>query len=152
MQSQLSLQTMKKFLKISILFFTSLITSFSSQAQSLITEACYDGLKVRQLPESNDNLRKYLEKFVDTDTVFAIIFPPANCPRCEALINPIISTLKKIRPHIPTILISAYPDSIAAQKYINRYSLISDYTIFDTNNSYNNIFLLTQGIYIFHTY
>lgn len=145
MQSQLSLQTMKKFLKISILFFTSLITSFSSQAQSLITEACYDGLKVRQLPESNDNLRKYLEKFVDTDTVFAIIFPPANCPRCEALINPIISTLKKIRPHIPTILISAYPDSIAAQKYINRYSLISDYTIFDTNNSYNNIFSFDSG-------
>lgn len=145
MQPQQSLQIMKIFRKISFLFFSILVASFSSQAQNSITEACYEGLKVRQMPGTNNQLRAYLEDVVDSDTVFAIILPPANCPRCEGIINPIFSTLKSIRPNIPTILISAYPDSIAAQKYLNRYSFIADTTTFDTDSKYNSIFSFDTG-------
>lgn len=136
---------MKKFLKISFLFLTSLITSFSSQAQSLITEACYDGLKVRQIPGSSRDLSDYFSKISSSDTVFAIIFPPANCPRCEALINPIFANLKRIRPNTPTVLISVYPDSTAAKKYIDKYSLTADFLIYDTESKYKNIFSFDAG-------
>lgn len=123
----------------------SLITGFSSQAQDLITEACYEGLKIRQIPGSESILTKYFDRFIGADTIYAIIFPPANCPRCEAMINPIISNLKKIRPHTPTVLISDYPDSIAAKKYIKRYSLSADYFIFDTDSKYKSIFSFDFG-------
>lgn len=136
---------MKDLLKISLLFLTILITSFNSQGQDLVTEACYEGLKVRQIPGSNDRLRKYSDGLVNNDTIFAIIFPPENCPRCEALINPIVSTLKTIKPHIPLILISAYPDSIAAKKYIDRHDFKADHFIFDTDHKYESIFSFDAG-------
>lgn len=136
---------MKTLLKISFLFLTIFVSSFSNQAQSLITEACNDGLRVRQIPGSNIDLSNYLDNFIANDTIHAIIFPPANCPRCESLINPILCSLKKLRPNIPTVLISAYSDSIAAQKYIDRYALTPDYIIFDTNNDYTDIFSFDSG-------
>ncbi len=86
-----------------------------SQAQSLITKAFEEGLKVRQIPGSNEKLKEYFSAFADNDTVNAIIFPPANCPRCEGLIEPIIEGLKETRPDIPAILVAVYPDPKAAK-------------------------------------
>ena len=117
---------MKKFLKIKIFLLLTLATIFICQSQNLAIESCGEGLQVRQIPNSNQELKQYFSRYQENDTLFAVIFPPANCPRCESLINPVLRSLKNIRPNIQSLLISVYPDSAIASKYLNKYGFLSD--------------------------
>lgn len=136
---------MKKFLKIKILLLLTLTTIFISQSQNLAIESCGEGLQVRQIPNSNQELKHYLSKYQANDTLFAIIFPPANCPRCESLINPVLQSLKNLRPTIPSLLISVYPDSTIASKYLNKYGFVSDSYLYDESASFNKFLSFDAG-------
>lgn len=134
-----------KSLVIKACLSATLLVGPGGQAQNLAVEASRDFLQVRQKPSTNNELRSYFSDYVAYDTVFAIIFPPANCPRGEALINPIMQGLKKLRPDVPTVLISAYPESSAAQEYIGRYSFIADHYKYDEDEAYKGFLTFNAG-------
>lgn len=136
---------MKKFLKIKIFLLLTLATIFICQSQNLAIESCGEGLQVRQIPNSNQELKLYFSRYQENDTLFAVIFPPANCPRCESLINPVLRSLKNIRPNIQSLLISVYPDSAIASKYLSKYGFLSDSYLYDESASYNKFLSFDAG-------
>ncbi len=136
---------MKKSLKIKILILLTLTTTFICRSQNLAIESCGEGLQVRQIPGSNKELEQYFSEYLTDDTIFAIIFPPANCPRCESMINPILQNLKRIRPNIPSVLISVYPDSTIASKYLNKYGFVSDACLYDESDSFKKFLSFNAG-------
>lgn len=136
---------MKKVPEINFLCLVAFIISLTGWAKSPVEEA-YDGsLQIRQIPDTEAVLKKYFNQYVSVDTIFAVIFPPANCPRCEAMITPTLQRLKKHRPEIPTVLVVAYPDSLAASQYITRYGLTADYILYDTSEHFRNFLSFSMG-------
>lgn len=121
------------------------IISLTSWAKSPFEKAYDEILQIRQLLETETVLKEYFNSYIASDTVFAIIFPPANCPRCEALITPTLQKLKQYRPEIPTVLVAAYPDSVAASQYMGRYGLTADDIMYDTSEHFRNFLSFSMG-------
>lgn len=132
-------------LKINVLLVITLMINLSGQAQNLATEASNEFLQVRQIPNSNDKLQRYFSEYASSDTVYAIIFPPANCPRCEAVINPIFQNLKQLRPGTPTVLVAVYPEADAAKAYINRYAFVADSYLYDETDAFKEFLSFNAG-------
>lgn len=100
---------------------------------------------VRQIPNSEEKAIKYFAELpIDSDTIYATIFRPANCPRCDGFLNIIDGLIKKCTSK-PSLLISVYPDSVAAREYIDKYNLKSDYYMFDTDEKFSEIFSFSSG-------
>lgn len=103
------------------------------------------GLMVRQIPNTEEKAKNYFAGLpIESDTIYAIIFRPANCPRCDGFINKIDGLIKKCTSK-PSVLVSVYPDTVAAKAYIDKYSLKSDYYMFDTDEKFSEIFSFSPG-------
>lgn len=60
----------------------------SVSSKGLVDESADHGLMVRQIPGSESDARKFFSSLpVTADTIYATIFRPANCPRCDGFIN-----------------------------------------------------------------
>lgn len=79
------------------------------------------------------------------DTVYAIIYEPAQCPRCEASIHVDYAALKRVRPDAPMVLITSYPDSASAAAYNRKKGYIADGYIYDTEGRIAASSVSTQG-------
>lgn len=76
--------------------------------------------------------------------LFAILFAPQACPRCEVDITYVLNALKTIKPQAPVVVIAAYPDADAARKYVEeRYA--TDAIIADTAELHKQIFHYRAG-------
>ena len=123
-----------------------LINPFVSQAQSLVDELADDSeLMVRQVPNSETAVKSYFQSFETNDTIYAIIFPPSNCPRCESIMSNIYPIYKQMGQKEPFVLISAYPDSIVAKQYNERYGYKADYFKYDTSEEYSKLLSFSFG-------
>lgn len=133
--------------KIRILFslFLGLLAT-KAHAQGLVDKSADGGLMVRQIPNSESALIDYFSKLKaePSDTIYATIFRPANCPRCDGFLNK-INSLVKSHTNKPSVLIAVFPDSMASENYINRYDLKSDYMIYDTNEDFSKFLSFSPG-------
>lgn len=102
-------------------------------------------ISIRQTPNSQIKLINYFKPYNVADTAYAIIFPNANCPRCENIIMPMFNTLKKLSPSSQTVLISSYQDSIAAKKYNKTLNLTSDINIYDAEKRFSDFLNFSIG-------
>jgi len=128
-----------------ILFFLSACISICSVAQGLVDKSADNGLMVRQIPGSESDAVSYFSNLpVDGDTIYATIFRPGNCPRCDALLNTVNHYFKKCTDK-PSVLIAVYPDSTISKEYIARYDLKADHYMFDTNEDFAKIFNFSPG-------
>jgi hypothetical protein len=112
----------------------------------------YD-LKIRQKEGTNSLLKKYLSRVPSrSDTLYAILFRPMNCPRCEDAIPFFTETMEKLYPESETIVISTYEDIPASLQYIKQKKYAPDYLMFDATRGYDAIFSFNssdlQGLYI----
>lgn len=114
------------------------------QAENLVDRYANERTMVRQIPGSEQALKSYFRE-IDADTIYAIIFPPGNCPRCEAQINPLDYELKKADPKHKTVLISAYHDKDVAQAYNIKHGFKSDNYIYDTDERYKEFLSFSGG-------
>ncbi len=137
------------------LFF--LILSFSLFAQrenrNYVKELEEGELQIRQKPQTEGLLIKYLKLLpIKEDTVYAILYIPAACPRCEALISAYHQLLKENDKKNKLLLITAYEDSSAAKSYVKSKRFASDYFLYDTKSTYSHIFSFNSadilGLYI----
>ena len=81
----------------------------------LVRETIAMELQIRQKPGTEPLLKDYLSSIsAPNDTVYAILYEPTFCPRCEIDIKPYSKMLSELAPQSPFVLITAYPDSARA--------------------------------------
>lgn len=100
---------------------------------------------VRQIPGSEENVKRYFSE-IKGDTIYVIMFPPGNCPRCEAQINALDYELKKAKKGIKTVLVSAYHDQAAAQAYNIKHGFKADNYIYDSEGRYRDFLSFSGGM------
>ncbi|WP_254556723.1 hypothetical protein, partial [Salmonella enterica] len=73
------------------------------------------------------------------DTIYAILYVPMDCPRCEAAIPNFQDLLKDVDEKQKFVLITAYRDSLLAQEYNQRNNYLADAYLYDTTEHYQQI-------------
>lgn len=69
------------------------------------------------------------------DTIYLLFMKPMTCPRCEGLINPVSTYLKKAGSHAPVVLLAFYPRQASLLAYLNRRKFATDYVITQHSDS-----------------
>lgn len=132
---------MNRLLLLGILYLLP-IMSFASNNDSLFAKEVIEGeLQIRQKPGTEPRLARYLASAkVKSDTVFALLYAPSHCPRCETAIPAIYDVMKSIDSTKQMILITVYRDSIAAKNYNMENGYKADGYVYDTNEEFRKIF------------
>lgn len=134
---------MKSYLSTLFIIFFGL-TSFS-QEKNPVDIVADNGLMARQIPGTEEQCRDFFSSLDTTaDTIYALIFRPANCPRCDGTIPKTYSYLKSCTRD-PFILISVCPDTIAARKYNERLQLKADGYIYDPSDDHKQFLSFNYG-------
>ena len=123
---------------LALLFFMFCTTIFA-QGRDYINEMEQNDLQIRQKPNTEGLLSDYLHSAnIKEDTIFAILYSPAECFRCEAAIPAFYDKLKRNNPNNKLLLITAYGDSKTASWY-NSIRLIITFMI-------RNQFIATSSV------
>lgn len=134
-----------KVFKINLLLLIVSIMASVVNAKNLATDAAFGALQVRQIPNTERELKSYFKILSSQDTVIAVINPVANCPRCESMVTSIIKSIHSYKKNIPTIIISVFADSVASKKYCNKYAMHADYNLYDVNDGYKKWLSFSTG-------
>lgn len=111
-----------------------------------IERALNESLQVRQKPGTEMLLRDYLGQLgIKGDTIYAVLYTPGNCPRCETFFMKDFYEEMKKRTDVPIILITACPYRDAAAYYNERNGFPADQYAYDTAYGYSKIFSFNIG-------
>ena len=123
---------------LSIISMMLSVMSFAASAIADDANGLSEGfLTVRQKPGTERLLRQYMSSAkTKNDTVYALIYIPTYCKRCEVTIPVFYNQLKQLDSLQKMVLITAYRDSVAAKGYNERNGYEADAFIYDTNDSY----------------
>lgn len=111
---------------------------------NLVDKIADNGMKVRQIPNSESVVIDYFADIpIDNDTIYAIIYPPGNCRRCESLLSLHLQSFKKL--NLPSVLISSFQDSVSARKYVESNGFKADSYIFDCSQKYKDYLSFSIG-------
>lgn len=130
-----------------LLFVVCLLVSalkLHGQENDYLVEMYSAHHSISQKEGTSELLKKYLFPYSnEKEPVFAILFTPRACPRCEVDINYLLDNVGKVVPNAKIVLIAAYPDAEAARKYLSRFH--TNNIIIDTENKHNAIFHYRSG-------
>lgn len=136
-------------MKINNLFFFFLFFLASPvfpQTPDYVKEMEENHLQIRQKPCTEGLLSDFLEPAcIEEDTVYAILYKPSQCYRCEVAIPAFYEKLKQNSPKNKMLLISVYKDSIASRGYNIKNNFRADYHLYDTKDEYSKLFSFTTG-------
>ena len=114
-------------------------TTIFAQGRDYINEMEQNDLQIRQKPNTEGLLSDYLHSAnIKEDTIFAILYSPAECFRCEAAIPAFYEKLKCNNPNNKLLLITVYEDSTTASWYNSKNNYKADYYLYDTKSVYKN--------------
>lgn len=135
-----------KNLTLSLLISLFFPFTFYAQQHNYIKEMEENDLQIRLKPGTEKELTAYLAGVPSCqDTLYAILYIPANCPRCEANIRPFYTKMKQANPDNEILLISVYKDKEAATRYNQTHQYVADYYLYDTNERYQQLFSFNTG-------
>lgn len=108
---------------------------------------------MRQMPGTEKLLKEYLSEVeLEKDTVYAMIYIPSYCRRCEVTIPSFYEKIKRLSPENEVLLITAYKDADMSKHYNKNNGYKADKYLYDTNNRYERIFNFNTngmlGLYI----
>ena len=143
---------MKKLTSL-LLCLLCLLPARGQQGQDFYEMMLADQLQIRQRPGTEQLMRQYMQQMCPgRDTVLALLFIPAACPRCEATIAPFVGLLRAIAPKEKLNAILLYDDTEAAIDYNARQQFGEDAVAVDTREAYTQIFSFNSfypiGVYI----
>ncbi len=143
---------MKKLTSL-LLCLLCLLPARGQQGQDFYEMMLADQLQIRQRPGTEQLMREYMQQMCPgRDTVLALLFIPAACPRCEATIAPFVGLLRAIAPKEKLNAILLYDDTEAAIDYNARQQFGEDAVAVDTREAYTQIFSFNSfypiGVYI----
>lgn len=130
-------------MRIITLLFVALATfSYSAgQETDLLNELENDILQIRQKPGTDAALSSWLaSNGVKEDTVYAYMYVPGSCPRCE-------NSVKDYKEYLNNkgkkfVLITVFRDKATAEFYNKKKGYSADYYIYDTEDFYKKVFSL----------
>ena len=131
---------MKKFIFVGLLIF---LQCLSVDAASIMDKWAENALMVRQIPGSEQAVKEYFA--ADSGIIYAMLYSPANCPRCEAILVDVQSKLKGIDGDSRVWLISDYPNKAAAERYNKQKGYAADRYIYDTDKDYLDFLSFSAG-------
>lgn len=104
-------------------------------------------LQIRQRPGTEQLLRDYFENSgCQNDTVYAVLYVPSNCPRCEVFFMKMFYKMMKKHEGNEIVLIAAYPSPKAAARYNRKNQFPADVYMYDTTQVYDKIFNFNIGV------
>lgn len=126
------------------ILFSFFILHLNAQEKDYLQEMYAEHHTIQQIEGTSELLREYIAPYSEGEKeLFAILFTPQICPRCESDINYIIDNINAIKPEAKTILIAAYPDAELAKEYVQQFHTKN--IIIDANNSHEQIFHYRTG-------
>lgn len=118
-----------------VVLFCSLHLSHA-QETDYVREMEENYAQLRQKPGSEEALKKLLDGVsLSADTIYAVVFEPALCPRCEAKIPNFYEMLKKVDQGKQFLLISCYKDRQMAEAYNRRNEFVADAYLYDMGSA-----------------
>lgn len=127
-----------------ILLFCAFSFSFYGQEKDYLAKMYNSYHAISQKEGTTELLKEYLAPYRDIKKeVYAILFAPQACPRCEVDINYLLDNVQKMKPNATVILIASYPNSKGAQEYLERFHTKN--IIIDTENKHEKIFHYRAG-------
>ena len=128
---------------ISLLFICHLS---HAQERDLVREMTDNYIQVRQKPGTEKLLREYLSGLEsDADTIYAVAYRPANCPRCEAYIPGFFRIMNETDSRQETLLITVYKEKTASERYNRKNGFEAKHYLYDTTNTFHDIFDVNLG-------
>lgn len=132
------------------LFISSAVLS---QNRDYVEEMEQNDLQIRQKPGTERLLSDYLSSAnIAEDTVYAVLYRPGECFRCEAAIPAFYEKLKNNNPKNKMLLITVYEDSCTSCWYNSKNNYHADYFLYDTKDVYKTIFSFNSediyGLYL----
>lgn len=123
---------------ILLLIFTASFIMSEGQETDLLTMYENSDMQTRQKPGTDKLLADYLaQASIEEDTVYAYIYMPGACPRCESSLknykNGLSGAGKKL------LLVTVAKDKTVASFYNKKKGYTADYFIYDTDNKYKEI-------------
>lgn len=134
---------MKKSLLLALLMFLTTYCHSSENIQASASDSLFynhveeEELHIRQKPGTRQILAEMLAGVpTKSDTVYAVLYRPSYCRRCEAALLKFDGRIKQTDPEAETMLISVYKDSGSAKNYHEREGYVFDHYIYDTNDTF----------------
>ncbi len=128
-------------MRLSILFLLLAVSFTLSGGQEAdpLKEIENSALQIRQKPGTDKMLAEWLaSEGVKEDTIYAFLYEPGSCPRCESCIMDYSRNLKKKGRKF--MLITVVKDKRVGEFYNERKGYAADYYVYDTNGMYKTIF------------
>lgn len=133
---------MKPLLLILFLLLTPALSH--SQERDYIAEMFAAHHGIAQKEGTDELLKELLGPYAQNKEVFAILFAPQACPRCEVDITYVLKNIQAIKPEAEFVVIAAYPDAELAKQYVKE-KFKADRMIIDTENKHEKIFHYRTG-------
>lgn len=135
--------TMKSILCTLLFCFTSLFCF--SQERDYLAEMFAAHHGISQKEGTTEALKKLLGPYGENrKEVYAILFAPQACPRCEVDVIYALNHIKSIKPEATVVVIAAYPDADKAIEYV-KDKFKTNQVIVDTKNKHEQIFHYRTG-------
>lgn len=119
-----------------------------AQERNLVEDMENEDIQIRQKPNTNGLLSDLLKDLsIKGDTVYALLYKPAECPRCEVTIPNFFSQMNKYAKDKKTLLVTVYNDKEIGYKYNQAKGYKADNYIYATEEEINRIFSFnTEGM------
>ena len=100
--------------------------------------------QIAQKEGSEARLREVLSALPNlSDTVYAVLFTPQMCPRCEVDVNFLYDAIKEREPNASVVLWMVYLDAQGARRYAKSKNFRYTHLLADTMEWYKDIFSLS---------
>lgn len=140
---------MRTFLISIVAIFVCCTALAENEKRDYVSEMEQNDLRIRQKPDTESLLSNYLYRAnIKEDTIYAILYSPGECFRCEAAIPAFYDKLKRNNPKNKMLLITVYEDSTTGYWYNSKNNYKADYYLYDTKATYKSIFSFnSEGMY-----
>lgn len=132
-----------------ILIFAALtLACVYGQAQSLVINAINGEFQMRLRPGTEGKVRQFFDGcMAGADSiVYVLIYPPANCPRCEAVMGAFLRNLKRVAPASQSAVVTVFPEEGNAMEYNGRQSFAGDKFLYDTADAWEGFLSTNVGV------
>ena len=100
--------------------------------------------QIAQKEGSEARLREVLSALPNlSDTVYAVLYTPHTCPRCEVDVNFLYDAIKEREPNASVVLWTVYLDAQGARRYAKNKNFRYTHLLADTMEWYKDIFSLS---------
>lgn len=122
------------------LWFVAAVACYGQGASGAYDE----GFQIAQKEGSEAQLRGVLSALPNlSDTVYAVLYAPQKCPRCEVDINFLYDAIRERDPNASVVLWTVYPDARGGRRYAKNKNFRYTHLLVDTMEWYKDIFSLS---------